>query len=468
MASRESQGLQIALILFVMVTCVLALTTYLYFRKAEEKVREAREARADAQQAKDAAMQMQFENQVMKHVLGYDVKTQAELDTIKQSLGGNKDMEKVFTGFDQDMAMYGVGFAGQALNYRTLPAHLIDAVNRRSKNLVDAGAREKSLVTEREQAKAAEAARTQKAERGLQTAQSELATERKSFNDHRTRTTTEKDKIAAILPKKDQEIQRLSGTMQTEIENRDRAISQLTQLYEALKDKAERQKEPTYESPDGEIVMVNTSSNLVWIDLGSADGVNRMMTFSVIDQNETGVGTAPVKARIEVTQVKDVHRAEARILDNELTDPIMKGDKIYSPSFRKGQKTHFALAGFLDINGDGRSDQTKVKSIITMNNGVVDAELLDDGSIAGKMTVDTHYIVKGDAPTDRTNERLTQGFSKIVGEASRLGIQNITLATLLDRMGYHDERRVIDLQRGGPGGSGASKKFRKRSPSSAY
>ena len=39
--------------------------------------------------------------------------------------------------------------------------------------------------------------------------------------------------------------------------------------------------------------------------------------------------------------------------------------KRFSRSFRKGQKTHFALAGLLDINGDGRSDQTKLKSIIT-------------------------------------------------------------------------------------------------------
>jgi len=39
MASRESQGLQVALILFVMVTVVLAITTYVYFRKSEEKSR---------------------------------------------------------------------------------------------------------------------------------------------------------------------------------------------------------------------------------------------------------------------------------------------------------------------------------------------------------------------------------------------------------------------------------------------
>ncbi len=468
MASRESQGLQIALILFVMVTVVLAVTTYLYFRKAEEKVRQARAAAAEAKQAKDASMQLQFENQVMKHVLGYDMKTQAELDTIKQSLGGNKDMEKVLAGFDQDMAMYGVGLVAQDLNYRSLPNHLITEINTKGKQIVDAHARENALTKARQDAIDAEAKRTAKAEESLKLVQGELETERKAFNDHRTRITTEKDKIAKLLPEKQQAYNLLESQRTTEVEERNRQISQLTLLYDALKDKAEREKEPTYERPDGEVVMVNTSSNIVWIDLGSSDGVQRMMSFSVYDQEETGVGNAEVKARIEVTQVKDVHLAEARILEEELTDPIMKGDKIYSPSFRKGQKTRFALAGFLDINGDGKSDQTKVKSIISMNNGVVDAELLEDGSIAGKVTVDTHYLVEGEKPTERTNERQTQGFTKIVTEASRLGIQKITLATLLDRMGYHDERRVLDLQRGGPGGSGASEKFRKRTPSSAY
>ncbi len=70
MASRESQGLQVALILFVMVTVVLAVTTYLYFRRAEENVGKYLAKAEEAKREKDTTMKLQFENQVLKHILG--------------------------------------------------------------------------------------------------------------------------------------------------------------------------------------------------------------------------------------------------------------------------------------------------------------------------------------------------------------------------------------------------------------
>ena len=147
-----------------------------------------------------------------------------------------------------------------------------------------------------------------------------------------------------------------------------RTLTQVSNLLEAQKErriKLEKDSGATYERPDGEVTLVNSRVNTVWIDLGSADGVDRQMIFSVIDQKETGVTKSKVKGRIEITQVMDQHSSEARILEDELSNPIMKGDKIYSPSFRKGQKTRFALAGLIDIDKDGKSDQTKVKSLIT-------------------------------------------------------------------------------------------------------
>ena len=182
--------------------------------------------------------------------------------------------------------------------------------------------------------------------------------------------------------------------------------------------------------------------------MGSADSVERQMIFSVIDQNETGVTRSKVKGRIEITQVKDTHTSEARILEEvDLANPIMQGDLVYSPAFRKGQKTRFALAGLIDMDRDGKSDQTKVKALITMNGGLVDAELLEDGSIAGKMTTDTRYLVKGAPPTDKTNLKVIEGYTAMTGEATRLGIESITLDTLLDRMGYVPDNRVVPMSR---------------------
>ncbi len=165
MASRESQGLQVALILFVMVTVVLAVTTYLYFRRAEENVGKYLAKAEEAKREKDTTMKLQFENQVLKHILGYDRKTEAELTSIKQGLGGNEQMKQIMDNYDKHMKMYGAGYAGQDLSYTTLPEHLIAAINARNKNLVDADTVAKDLEREREQVRAAEA-RTRQEGRG--------------------------------------------------------------------------------------------------------------------------------------------------------------------------------------------------------------------------------------------------------------------------------------------------------------
>jgi hypothetical protein len=467
MASRESQGLQVALILFVMVTVVLAVTTYLYFRRAEENVQRYLAKAEEAKREKDTTMKLQFENQILKHILGHERKTEAELNSIKQGLGGNKQIEQILADYDKHMKMYGAGYGGQDLSYTTLPEHLITAINARNKNLVDADALAKNLERERENVRRAEAARAAKAEQSLAAVQSDAASERETFNADRTRITEESAKIAAILPQKNAMITKTTSEAQAKQEEMARQLSQVSTLLESEKERRARLEQDlgfgdTYERPDGEVTLVNSRANTVWIDLGSADGIDRQMIFSVIDQKETGVTKSKVKGRIEVTRVMDAHSAEARVLEDELANPIMKGDKIYSPSFRKGRKVRFALAGMMDMDKDGKSDQTQVKALITMNGGVVDAELLDDGSIAGTLTGDTRFLVKGDRPTDKTNQKLIDGFTAMTGEATRLGIETITLDSLLDRMGYVPDRRVVPMSRPSATGDAPSDTFRPR------
>ncbi len=470
MASRESQGLQVALILFVMVTVVLAVTTYMYFRRAEENVQRYLAKAEEAKREKDATMKLQFENQILKHILGYDRKTEAELTSIKQGMGGNKQVEQILADYDTNMKMYGAGYTGPDLSYTTLPKHLISAINARNKDIVDAGTVAKSLEREREQIRAAEQARAAKAEQSLDAVQTDLASEREKFNAERTRITDEAAKVAAILPKKNAEIAKTTSEAAARQEEMGRTLSQVSTLLEAEKErrmKLEKDFGATYERPDGEVTLVNSRANTVWIDLGTADGVDRQMIFSVIDQKETGVTKSKVKGRIEITRVMDQHSSEARVLEDEMSNPIMKGDKIYSPSFRKGQKTRFALAGLIDIDKDGKSDQTKVKALISLNGGVVDAELLEDGSVAGKMTGDTRYLVKGDRPTDKTNQKLIDGFTTMTGEATRLGIETISVDTLLDRMGYAPDNRVIPMSRPSATGDASSETFRPKAAPAA-
>ncbi len=464
MASRESQGLQVALILFVMVTVVLAVTTYFFFREAEERTAQAAAALAEAKQFDNAAKELHYENQLLKHVLGVEPKTQAELDSIQQRLGANKDVQIVLDRFHRDMEMYAAGFTGQNLNYQTLQTHLADQVNRQNVQLSDSDVTVRELHTKRDSVRQAEARRTAMAEAALVELQEDSHAEKRELAVYRTQLDDQAKKTATILPQKLDEIRRLGDATRTAIADERAQSRRWRELYLAMKKKYEGTLvDKTPEHPDGEIVHVNQRANLVWIDLGSADGLERAMYFSVYDPHHViGGVNAKAKARIQVTAIREPHVAEARILYHDLTNPIVKTDKIYSPTFRKGQKLRFALAGFLDIDGDGKSDQAKVKSIITSNGGVVDAELLADGSIAGDVSLETRFLVTGEAPTDKTDERLINGWNSMQEEATRKGLETMSLQKLLDRMGYHDDTRVINLQRGGPGSSGTTEQPRKR------
>jgi hypothetical protein len=469
MASRESQGLQVALILFVMITVVLAVTTYVYFRKSEEKIRQAQTAMAQAKQAEQTAMAMQFQLQLLKHMLGFERKTDAELDSIKAGLGGDPEMQKILDAYEQDMAMYGAGFAGQDLSYRSLPEHLISTINARNKSLADADMIQKNLEKDRDSRLQAEAARADKAEQELQVAQNDLAQERQTFNQQRATMTTQSQQVASILPARQKEFEQTTGQLQNTIAEQRQNLTNVMTLNETLRAEKLRREDRSNELPDGEVTLVNTSARIVWINLGSADGLKRQMTFSVIDQQAAGVSEEAMKGTIEVTRVDEPHRAEARIVQDILNDPIMQGDKIYSPSFRRGQKTRFALAGLLDINGDGKSDRDKVKSVIALNGGVVDAELLDDGSIAGEVSAATRYLVQGERPDERTESKVLEGFTRMTEEATKYGVESISVGKLMDLMGYVPDNPVVPLTRGGSGGESNSQEFRPRTPrSSAY
>ncbi len=472
MASRESQGLQVALILFVMVTVVLAVTTYLYFSAAERESQKAEAAESRARQADETVNSLEFQNQIFRHVLGYEMRNRDELDSIVQALQDTtrEDMQEVLGDFERDMRVYGVGFQDQVLNYRTLPSHLLAVVNDKNSKLAEADRMQSELVSERNRIQETGERRLNQVQTELVSTQQELEAERKKFNQERQRILDTKEELAALVPEKERELNQVRSEAASRIDGLQKETQQNQVMIAALQERLEDRREETFEEADGEVTWVDQNSQMVWINLGSADGLRRQMTFSVYDRRHTGVESAPIKGRIEVTRVMESRLAEARILEDDLSDPIMQGDIIYSPSFRRGQRTHFALVGIMDITGDGRSDLERVKSLITANNGVVDAELQPDGTIVGQMTSTTRYLVRGESPTDKSNERLMQGYSEMIGEATRQGIQSMSLENLLDRMGYVPGSRVVPMQRG----TGAVEaeanggEFQRRQPRSAY
>ena len=108
MAARENQGLQIALIIFVMLTIVLAVTTYVFFSSSQEYQTKAKTA-DDARNTSETAMRTAIEESTeFRKLLGADGKAKRE-DIAKKfadetNAGGSAFFGKAVRQYDTGMA----------------------------------------------------------------------------------------------------------------------------------------------------------------------------------------------------------------------------------------------------------------------------------------------------------------------------------------------------------------------------
>ncbi|NLE38125.1 MAG: hypothetical protein GX621_08895, partial [Pirellulaceae bacterium] len=206
------------------------------------------------------------------------------------------------------------------------------------------------------------------------------------------------------------------------------------------------------ETPDqfhGEIRWVDHRGGTVWINLGEADAVRPQTKFSVFGAGAGDLSEASKKASIEVTRVRSPHLAEARIVDDNLLDPVLVGDRIYTPVWSLGERRRFALAGVIDLDGDGRSDLQRMHTLIRANGGIVDAEMDEAGNRQGEISMDTRYLVLGEVPGVNSPPELRDDWNNIREQARKLSIETITLDRFLELMGWVRQVEVANYGEGG-------------------
>ncbi|MHB0946462.1 MAG: hypothetical protein ACYC3B_04785 [Sedimentisphaerales bacterium] len=142
--------------------------------------------------------------------------------------------------------------------------------------------------------------------------------------------------------------------------------------------------------PDGHIVSIDVSTNIVFIDIGSDAKVYPGLTFSVYDRNTPIPTDGTNKAEIEVFDV-DKNTAIARINKSSKRNPITEGDIIVNLIWDSKATNRFVVAGEFDFNDDGVVDSdgaSKVKQLIE-NWG---------GKVEQTVTIDTDFVVLGVPP----------------------------------------------------------------------
>lgn len=434
MASRENQGLQAALIVFVLITIALSVTTYIYFRKAEEHAAEADAAYKQVQQANAARDGALSENQKLKEMLGYDI---------------SEKLAVIEKQFQEDMALFGADYPdSDPKNYRTLPNYMLAAALAKHTGVVEAEAREQKALAEKQATEQRVTAEKEAAEASRDQLVALYESERNNFNTERGRINNEKTQLANTLRTKDQEITAVKTAGQQAVERYTAQIAELEKVLETLRNQKREREQTTFETANGRITFVNQRERTVWINVGMADGLQRHTTFSVYDENVHEYSPQQVKGEIEVTKLLDRHLAEARIINDSHSNPIVQGDLIYTPAWRPGVFLHFAVAGFIDINGDGVEDKELLRNIIHANGGVIDAEVDARGNVVGQMTVNTRYLILGERPDEKTGAQdpaALAAFSTMYQNATRLGVELMPLPRFLSLMGYKAGVKTVQL-----------------------
>lgn len=432
MAARENQGLQIALIIFVILTIILIVTTYMFF-SSYQKVNEANKSLIAENASKDsAARAANEESTALKNLIGAaatDKTADAEARTKK------------------DMEAYGKGIPEANRNYRFLVEHLGGELKTANTRIAELTGQNTSLAEKIKTDEAAKAAEIAKYKETLEKTAADLKAEREKFTQDRDTITNDKTELVKKFDSKRKEAEELTRKTSAQIAALNEDKSKLRGTLDRINDEKLR-SEKANEVPDGKVTWVNQSQRVVWINLGTADGLRRQTTFSVFDREDSNPRQGTQKGKIEVVSLKQIHMAEARIIEDDLSNPIMPGDNIFSPTWEPGRTEHFALAGFMDIDGDGADDRQRVRDLISMNGGVIDAEAGETGK-TGKMSINTKYMVLGDPPkagADGKTDAIA-AYTEMYDEAKNYGIKTMPVGEFLNYMGYKPQERTVRMGR---------------------
>ena len=143
----------------------------------------------------------------------------------------------------------------------------------------------------------------------------------------------------------------------------------------------------------------------MWINLGAADGLRRQTSFSVFDADDSNPLEAKQQGQDRGHPADRRHLAEARIVEDDLSNPMMPGDQIFSPTWEPGRPSTSPWPASWTSTATARATASAIRDLIALNGGVIDAEVDDDGKKTGEMSINTKYLVLGTEPDDRRQDQ---------------------------------------------------------------
>ncbi len=474
--ARESkQGLIIALVFAVLMVIGLGVTTYFQANAKEAAAKERDEEKKKSAKLTDSIHWYQFQANLYRAYMGQaDGIDSAVVGTEKAKL----DSGTLTTSEPDKEAVTNL------VKSKLDPKFVWDPVSNKPKQTY-----ESLLQQEKERADAADERSKNyliakdTAERAAKKASDELKAERAAFDEKlvqlNKKTEVDMSKYLETIKDLRAEITR-QGENNDQIrkaasEEKKRAEDTIARLNAKVKDlftqvdqKKVRIEElvnrgvelaPKDWQTDWKIVSIDRTGQQPYINLGSADRVYPQLTFSIHGQGPDGRPIADPKGSLEVVSVLSDHLAQARVLSvkDRNKEPILKGDILFNPSWSPTAKKHVAIAGTVDLLGNGRDSTVEFIRNLERQNVVIDAYVDPrDNSIKGKgISVQTDYLivpegvaepVAGESDASReVQKKREEAIGKLLQQAKENGVQQIKLPKYLEQIGYRLPRSAVEL-----------------------
>ncbi len=378
----------------------------------------------------------------LKAMLGYN---QTDDGYLSDELKADPEMQEVEKNYPLDMDVFSSSEKNK--NYRQFPVTLINTIRERNMEVQDLKnklakqqeANQELQTSERNARKENDAAR-QKTENDLIQARRDHAAQIEKLN-------AEKAKIQALVDKYKADLEAANNKLAAQVKVLREENTKQQKTIEDQSEKLAEYRDNNFDEPAGTVTNVADASRKVWVNIGSDDGLREGVAFVVFDESTRDVADAKVKAEMVVEKVLDRNLALCTVTSGISKNPVIPGDIVYSPAWRKGRVSTFALVGLMDINNNGRDndgDREMIKARIRASGGKVVFEALPNGKTeiapqTNGMDSNTVFVVLGSdvvlAGENPSKDQLQRAasYKKYINESKMLGVPQISANKL---MGY--------------------------------
>jgi hypothetical protein len=460
------QSLSIALIVFVMLTFVLAVTTYLFFKQkfdAEDATRSAETKMAEATAGEAKARE---ELAALQQVVGAGGEGAESGGDLQSKLNDEfSDIEEGQRNYSGVVRTLQESLAKQSEDLKKAEADKL-ATEKSKQEALEAEAKKQAELEEQVKAKEAVAVELKQQfdeDRGKHEALAKrLADKQKEALARSERLDLLVAEIAKgepLLPParqarfKAQEAEGRIGLLFDELRDREKQIAQQNTVLSELRVAdtslqemvlAATPKDDRIDGFDGRILSINEVDRSVLIDVGSTQGLRPGLVLNVYEPGDERPQIAANKAVVEVVAVESGALARARIRRASTRNPILPGDRVATSLWSPRTSFEAVVVGFVQVDADEASDQDRLQELIERVGGRVE-QLVSSST--------TMIVDAGPPRTIGSGTERTAGWrpadetrrDKQLKEARRLGIRIVGLDAFLEMLGL--DRDSLDSNR---------------------